>query len=300
MKKSFALSCICALLLFSLVTFVPDLAIGDAGNFAGSSSYGGSSSSSSSSSSSYSGSSDYDYDDSDSEYDWLITIVVVAFILGVSFIKLMLPGSDSDESQPQGASVTDAALLSDLDELVAKDPLFNAAAVTDKLANTYVKIQNAWTAGDLEPVRPYFEDALYAQFERQLNSLKSQGHVNHVDNIAVLECVARGWFISRGNENLVCKVRTRITDYTVDSSGDVVQGSQDRELFMEYEYTLSRPEGTLTQAQGSEVAVHECPNCAAPLNEGASARCPYCGSVIAIKQHDWVISSIKGISQQTA
>ena len=42
-----------------------------------------------------------------------------------------------------------------------------------------------------------------------------------------------------------------------------------------------------------------CPSCGAPLDINASARCPYCDSVIQRADHDWVICSIKGVSQVT-
>ena len=316
MRKPKFLSFGIACALLALAFFVPEIALGDAGNFAGASDYGGSSGSGSSSSS-----------DSDSS-GWIsvlvvmlldalfegpmtpgkivVIVVIAAAIVGI-YVKSKKSAKDGGDQasrtvavQPAGAQATDASRLRDCRELTGFDPAFDPAKVEEKLANVYVKLQNAWTDGDLEPVRPYFEDALFAQFERQLNAIKAQGFVSHVDNVAVLECVVRGWYAREGEEYLVLKLRSRINDYTTDRTGVVVRGALDRELFMEYEYTLSRTAGTQTAAQAKDAAVNQCPNCAAPLNEGASARCPYCGSVIAIKQHDWVISSIKGISQQTA
>ena len=319
MRKSVVSACVLALTLCALAFFVPELALGDAGNFSGASDYGGDTGSSSDS--------DYGGDtgsSSDSDSGWIAALIYIAVdlllegemspgkiailvVLALAILSLYVwtkargksGGKSSSGPKPQGAQVTAEARLRSCYDLSGVDPLFDPAKVEERLANIYVKIQNAWTDGDMEPVRPYFEDALFAQFERQLNALKSQGLVNHVDNVAVLECTARGWYKSEGKEYLVLKLRTRINDYTTDRTGAVVRGAIDRELFMEYEYALSRPEGTRTEEQTREVAVNQCPNCAAPLNEGASARCPYCGSVIAIKQHDWVISSIKGVSQQT-
>ena len=39
--------------------------------------------------------------------------------------------------------------------------------------------------------------------------------------------------------------------------------------------------------------------CGAPLDVNASARCPYCGTVIQQQAQDWVISAIRAIKQQT-
>ena len=49
----------------------------------------------------------------------------------------------------------------------------------------------------------------------------------------------------------------------------------------------------------TEDAAKNCPNCGAPLDLNATAKCQYCGAVIQSADFDWVIKSIKGISQQT-
>ena len=43
-----------------------------------------------------------------------------------------------------------------------------------------------------------------------------------------------------------------------------------------------------------------CPNCGAPLDLNATAKCQYCGAVIQSADFDWVLKTIKGISQQTS
>ena len=43
-----------------------------------------------------------------------------------------------------------------------------------------------------------------------------------------------------------------------------------------------------------------CRNCGAPLDLNATAKCQYCGAVIQSADFDWVIKTIKGISQQTS
>ncbi|MGN0301898.1 MAG: TIM44-like domain-containing protein [Anaerotardibacter sp.] len=303
-KKTIALMAACALVCMLII---PGIAVGDAGSFSGSSSYGGSSGGSSysdsySSSSTYYGSSS-DSDGSSDLGDLAFAFIVVVIILVGAKIKSSIGGGKSgggSGAQPAGATVTAQSDLKPMAEIAERDPEFNKKAVEEKVANIYVKMQNAWTAGDFEPMRPYFDNDMFAQFSRQLEQMKSKGYTNYVDNIAVLEVTARGWYESGEKENIVLKVRTRINDYIMDSEGNCVQGTPTRELFMEYEYVLSRPVGTKTKTQQSAVDSKHCPNCGAPLDEAASAKCEYCGSVITFDQHDWVISAIKGVSQQDA
>ena len=179
------------------------------------------------------------------------------------------------------------------------DPAFSPEAIREKVSNWYVQMQNAWTDGDFSPMRPYFSDGLYAQFERQLANLTRQGLTNYVDRIAVLGVSIDGWYEEAGEEKLVATVSTRICDYTVDRDGKVVSGSRDDEKFMTYRYILARSAGTQTTVEGAMTTIN-CPNCAATLNINKTARCPYCDSIITVEEHDWVISAIQGLSQRTA
>lgn len=283
---------------------------GGSSSYGGGSSYdwGGSSSYDWGGSSSYSGSSSSHYDDGDFDIvDLIAAVIIVVLVFGKGFIPLnIFPRKSkssknprhSGKSQPAGASRTLQSQLQPISELQKRDPAFSAAAVEEMIANVYVQMQQAWTAGDFEPMRPYFSNTLFSQFSSQLEALTKQGKVNHVDNIAVLETQVRGWYDTNGYEYLVMKVRTRITDYTLDKNGKVVSGRTDAELFMEYEYTLGRTAGVKT-GQVGQTQADSCPHCGAPINLAQSAKCTYCGSVIESNRFTWVITAIKGISQQT-
>ena len=168
-----------------------------------------------------------------------------------------------------------------------------------KLSNIYVQMQNGCTARNIESLRPYFTDALYQQFDRQIKSLIASHRINRVDRIAVLDVVLRGWFQEGGDDHLVALLKTRITDYIVDEdTGKVISGSDTAEKFMTYEWDLSRPTGTVTE-QAGEVTERHCPNCGAPLSVNESAKCPYCDTVLTFQDHDWTIYAVKGIAQRT-
>ena len=306
----------------------------DAGGFAGGSDYGGGSDWGGSSSWDYdydwggSSSYDYDWDWDDDDWDWswsdsgtgssydgdsepmtlvdiIIVLVIFAIVLLPAFVPfgtLMQHGSKRNSkprtAQPAGASRTTASQLQGLGKLQQRDPEFSPTEVEATIANVYVQMQQAWTAGDFEPMRPYFNNTLFSQFSNQLAALNKRGHTNYVDNIAVLETKVRGWYETNGFEYLVVKVRTRITDYTMDRGGRVVSGYTDAESYMEYEYVLGRPAGTKTTKQAAQTVAGECPNCGAPINLAQSAKCPYCGTVVESNRFTWVITNIKGISQQ--
>ena len=282
-------------------------ALADAGNFSGHSSYGGGSGYSGGSSfggSGYGGGSFVIFGgggDGSGEGGGtaaiivaVVIILIIARIVRQSQLNASMSGGYAPEAEDEGS-------LEPISSLKETDPNFSEQAFREKVSNLYVQMQDAWQKKDFEPMRPYMTDALYTQFDRQLDELRESGQTNYVDRIAVLSVVFSGWRTDETNDTVVSLVNTRIVDYTLDDrTGKLVTGSKTMEKFMTYEWTLIRSKGTKTAAPGDthETDAKRCPSCGAPLDVNQSARCPYCGSVVTARDFDWVISSIKGISQR--
>ena len=292
-----------------LLMMLPAFAGADFGDFSGDSDYGGSWDSGSDWSSSswdsdYSSGSYYDDDSDVSGIDIGISLAVMAAIVVLGLIidvseKRKKKKQYGAQGRPQGAQRTPDSRLQPLGDLAVTDPSFDANAMQEKISNLYVQMQNCWTDKNIESLRPYFTDAFFTQMERQLNGLKSRGLTNHVDRIAVLGVNLRGFYKQGGDEHLIVELRTRIVDYTVqDSDKKLVSGDRNREKFMTYEWDMCRAEGSVTTREGAMQSV-SCPGCGAPLDVNASARCPYCGTVIRQQAQNWVISAICGIRQET-
>ncbi len=186
-----------------------------------------------------------------------------------------------------------------MSEYVRLDPQFNESKLTEQISNLYVKMQNDWTKGDISELRPYFTDAVYNQFSSQLNRLNEDGLINYVERISVLGVKLLGYNQTGKLDVITAEITARITDYTVqNSTGNVVKGSKTAEKFMVYEWDLCRTTGKTTVS--AEGMTHQaCPNCGAPIDINASAKCPYCDHVVSSSDHDWAISAIRAISQTT-
>lgn len=288
---------LCILLSFGLASHA------DFGGFSGDSDYGGGSDW---------GSSSWDDLDLDSDYSGggiyigglsvfsglpFVIILIVAVLIFV-FARSKKVGGSGRSNNP-GAQRTNAVSLRNMSEYLQLDPAFNSSDMQSKLSNLYVQMQNCWEAKDIEPIRPYLTDMLYSQSESQLNEIRAANQTNRIDRIAVLGVDLRGWFQREGQDHIIVEMRTRITTYTTDdSTGEVVRGDRNAEKFMTYEWDVCRASGIKTGERRVTENIH-CPSCGAPVSINQSAKCPYCDSVITVAQHDWVLSSIKGISQRT-
>ena len=87
---------------------------------------------------------------------------------------------------------------------------------------------------------------------------------------------------------------------TDDYTSEIVQGSQTAEKFMEYEWIITRKSGVVTTSETGGTRTVNCPHCGAPVDINKSAKCEYCDSILTVDSVDWVINTIKGISQHTA
>ncbi len=229
----------------------------------------------------------------------LLFYVVLILILIMIFSRKAQHQPAPNAGTAAGAQQTPGSKLMPMSEYAKLDPNFSESDLREKLSNVYVQMQNGCTARNIESLRPYFTDALYQQFDRQIKSLIASRRINRVDRIAVLDVTLRGFFQEGGDDHLVALLKTRITDYIVDEdTGKLVSGSDTAEKFMTYEWDLSRPTGTVTEAAGAVTERH-CPNCGAPLSVNESAKCPYCDTVLTFKDHDWTIYAVKGIAQKT-
>ena len=258
----------------------------------------------------YGGNDDYSYSGGDSSTgnSFLDGVLLVIFSVfswpGVILLLVFLyfwnkKKGGNQPSQPAGAQRTDASTLRNMAEYQQLDPQFSEAEFREKLSNLYVRFQNSWQAKNMEDLRPYLTDAMYAQFDRQLDNYRQNHQTNHVERISVLGVTLRGWKQESGKDVIVAELRTRIVDYvTDDNTGQLIRGSRAQEKFMTYEWTLRRTSGMLT-SQTTGTTGQTCPHCGAHIDINHTAVCEYCGSVLTTDTFDWAVSSIKGISQRT-
>ena len=300
MKKNTFRLIIALALCVGLIFAMTSLSQADFGNFAGDNDYGGGDWGGGD----WGGNDDWDWGDSGSGGSGSgspIMIIVVGIII---LIIILSPNKRKNNvSHGPAANAYNAASqpkdLRPISEYVKLDPNFDSAKLTEKISNLYVQMQQCWQDKDIESLRPYMTDAMFAQMDRQLDALRRNEQTNYIERIAVLGVSLDGFNQSDGNDHIYATVNTRIVDYTVNKQGTVVSGSKNVEKFMTYRWHLVRPTGQTT-ASAEGMRQIDCPNCGAPLNINQSARCPYCESIVTLEDHDFVLTDIQGVSQRSS
>lgn len=174
------------------------------------------------------------------------------------------------------------------------DKFFNDEQFLTWTKNLFVKLQTAWSERDWEAIRPLESENLFEQHSKQIQGYIDRKQINKMERIAVnfAELVS----FSQDNEKdiLVVALNSSMTDYIVDEiSGMVLKGSKDSRLTNTYKLTFIRKKGVLTEEGTNELKTTNCPNCGAPTKITSSGKCEFCGGVITIGAHDWVLGDME-------
>jgi predicted lipid-binding transport protein (Tim44 family) len=132
-----------------------------------------------------------------------------------------------------------------IEQLRVLDPGFDQARFCDQAMDFFFRLQAAWSARDLSPLCTLLTDELTAQLQADVDQLKREGKINHVENIAVRTCELTEAWQETGQDFATVYFYANCLDYDVNESSDeVVRGSKlEPSKFEEY-WTFTRPAGS--------------------------------------------------------
>ena len=131
--------------------------------------------------------------------------------------------------------------LKTISEYCALNPDFDPQKIITWANALYIKLQETWTAGNIEPVRDNLTPEFFNIMHKRLNALISKNQTDYTDDITILQTNLKGWQRFHNNDYLILQIRTRIKSYILDNqTGRLISGSKTAEKFMFYEWTLTR------------------------------------------------------------
>ncbi len=281
------------LLLFALVLVGCSHAVDDVGNFNRWSSGG-------------------DFDGGDSDFGailWIIYLCIqypylIPIVLVVGVVLFIISRKrKKNASQPASINNTvnrqaDNEFTFDNSAVVAAqiqaiDPAFSSDKFVGFAREVFMKIQEAWTARDWKPIRPFESEALFNQHKQQLDEYIRLGKTNVVERIAVKHCSLHEFRTDGDKEVLTVWLNAVMRDYVIDANTKkVLESDPNRDWYMKYEMVFNRKAGVKTDPGKKGTSITNCPNCGAPTEVTSSGQCSYCGSVITNGEHDWVLTDI--------
>jgi uncharacterized tellurite resistance protein B-like protein len=173
----------------------------------------------------------------------------------------------------------------------SRDENFSVEALTDRIKTGFMKVQNAWAAQDVKPVRYIMSDGVYERFSIQLGIQKNSKIINKMDNIEFIMAQVVAAETDHYFDTVHFMVTASASDYYVNSeTGKMIYGSANSEVFTEYWSFLRRP-GAKTLSKGG-LFEGRCPNCGTSLDISDSVTCPSCDAIVNSGEYDWVLAEI--------
>ena len=188
------------------------------------------------------------------------------------------------------------AEMSALNALKLRDPAFSPDPFYKRVGTAFLKIQDAWSAQNVAAVRAFISDAVHERFGIQFSQQRAEGYRDRMERVN-LEHIA---LMHLTSDNVFDSATVRIEASALDqhislADGAVISGGLSNTTFAEY-WTFLRRRGTKTINKDGLIEGC-CPNCGAPIELNADARCRNCQAILRSGQYDWVLVDIVQESQ---
>ena len=233
--------------------------------------------------------------------DPVVGLIVLAIILVFCFIakrKKKKQASDPSYINKEVSQKADSDITMDYSPMVAQqiqaiDPEFSSDKFIGFAREVFMTIQQAWTAKDWKPIRPFESETLFNQHKQQLDEYIRLGKTNVVEKIGIKHCSLHSFRQDGDKEVLTVWLNAVMRDYVIDDkTKKVLESDPNRDWYMKYEMVFNRKAGLKTDPAKKGNTITNCPNCGAPTEITSSGQCAYCGSVITNGEHDWVLTDI--------
>ncbi len=201
---------------------------------------------------------------------------------------------DTDRTDEISRQIEEKPRLSRLkiayDALKAADPSFDENAFKQRVANSFVNVQDRWTDGNLGGIRHLTTDGVQERFQILLDMNKMRSFVNitksvKVKDVRYIEILRDDFF-----DTIQVEICASAIDYYTDlAGGKIVGGSLESEPFTEY-WSFLRRRGAKTVAKG--LAAGNCPACGAGIALTDRGECAHCKAIVNSGSYDWVLAEI--------
>jgi predicted lipid-binding transport protein (Tim44 family) len=153
-------------------------------------------------------------------------------------------GSTSAPSATMDISDAASDLERGLGYIRQMDHAFDPVRFADTASDIFFKLQGAWMARDMAPVRDLLTPEMYEGMQKDAERLRAERRIDRMENIAVRAVdVTEAWQES-GRDYVTVRFLASMLDYTTDERTDqVIDGSRSEPVRFEEYWTFVRPVG---------------------------------------------------------
>jgi len=170
------------------------------------------------------------------------------------------------------------------------NPEFNGEQFQERARLIFNELQAAWSTMNWERARPHETDNLFQMHQYWIEAYRRQKLRNVIDNCEITAMEPVKIQEDAFYQGITLRIWAHGLDYTVDSNGKIVSGSNQKLREWSEYWTFIRSK----QAKSGKIHTDlNCPNCGSPLKVNATGICEFCGGKITSGEFDWVLSKIE-------
>jgi rubrerythrin len=215
----------------------------------------------------------------------LIIVGIVLYLVVTSYMK----------KNKKGAAILSSMGMDDVDdndtEVEEKDLTYPEGLNDEKVASSFLSIQEAWQAKDLKKVRRWVSDGVYQRFNAQFAMMNKLSQVNKLSNINIDGIRLANTAVDGHYQTADVAVSFTMDDEFLSDKYPSFNQKFRGESAMEYWTFIKRNDA---KAGKNLYDNNNCPNCGATfdVSMGEISRCSACGTLTNNASYDWVLSEI--------
>jgi predicted lipid-binding transport protein (Tim44 family) len=184
-----------------------------------------------------------------------------------------------------------AEVAAAVDAIRTRDPNFDMETFLQRAEMTFYLVKRAISNNDSVAVRPYLNDALYAQISQMLQQRKSQHRHDLLESLNVRGVHVIHADVNAQSQSLLVHFDLVYRGKTLDDAQHVL-ADEGQDTRHGERWTFVRAAAAVTPAAGG-VTASRCPACGAELRLNLDGSCAHCRASVTNGTVDWVVTAVQ-------
>jgi predicted lipid-binding transport protein (Tim44 family) len=227
----------------------------------------------------------------------IIVLIVIALVIHYIYRRISRGGGQVSaalaalSAASAGNPPSAPALQTAIDAIRARDPGFELETFLQRAEMTFFLVKRGIQQNDAAAIRPYLDDATYAEFSRGIGLSKTQHQHQLLESLNVRALHLLSAECNEQNQRLQihfdlvyrAKVLSDANQLVSDERQDAQHGER---------WTFTRSASARTPAGGGVTAAR-CPACGAELQLNLDGSCAHCRASVTNGVVDWVVAGVQ-------